>query len=97
MHKPKKEWNLEGKLCGDCHVDKTKEYYEGKARQPCVTCGTSYKITDLWEPRWQWDMEGLLPPTALGTSYARHVLIKKKAHMIRRKIFVFYVEQRWAS
>ena len=46
MHKPKKEWNLEGKLCGDCHVDKTKEYYEyGKARQPCVTCGTSYKIT----------------------------------------------------
>ena len=49
MHKPKKEWNLEGKLCGDCHVDKTKEYYEGKARQPCVTCGTSYKITDLWD------------------------------------------------
>ena len=28
---------------------------------------------------------------------AMHVLIKKKAHMIRRKIFVFYVEQRWAS
>ena len=49
MHKPKKEWNLEGKLCGDCHVDKTKEYYEGKARQPCGTCGTSYKITDLWD------------------------------------------------
>ena len=37
-----------------------KEYYEGKVRQPCVVCGKTQKITDLWEPRWQWDMEGLL-------------------------------------
>ena len=47
-------------LCGDCHFDKSKEYYEGKVRQPCVVCGMTQKITDLWEPRWQWDMEGLL-------------------------------------
>ena len=40
--------------------DKSKEYYEGKVRQPCVVCGMTQKITDLWEPRWQWDMEGLL-------------------------------------
>ncbi|MEK0339217.1 MAG: hypothetical protein QQN46_03195, partial [Nitrosopumilus sp.] len=59
-HKPKKEWNIEGRLCGDCHFDKSKEYYEGKVRQPCVICKTTKKITDLWEPRWQWDMEGLL-------------------------------------
>ena len=72
MHKPKKEWNLEGKLCGDCHVDKTKEYYEGKARQPCVTCGTSYKITDLWEPRWQWDMEGLLCKACFDKKESSH-------------------------
>ena len=25
-----------------------------------VLCGTTKKITDLWEPRWQWDMDGLL-------------------------------------
>ena len=25
-----------------------------------MECGTTRKITDLWEPRWQWDMEGLL-------------------------------------
>ena len=31
-----------------------------KSRQPCVKCGITGKITDLWEPRWQWDMEGLL-------------------------------------
>ena len=72
MHKPKKEWNLEGKLCGECHVDKTKEYYEGKARQPCVTCGTSYKITDLWEPRWQWDMEGLLCKACFDKKESSH-------------------------
>ena len=25
-----------------------------------MTCGTQQKVTDLWEPRWQWDMKGLL-------------------------------------
>ena len=59
-HKPKKEWNIKGSLCGDCHFDKSKEYYEGKVRQPCVKCGVTGKITDLWEPRWQWDMDCLL-------------------------------------
>ena len=59
-HKPRREWCIKGPLCGDCHVDKAKEYYEGKIKQPCLECGTIRKITDLWEPRWQWDMEGLL-------------------------------------
>ncbi len=59
-HKPKREWGITGRLCGDCHFDKSKEYYEGTIRQSCVKCGTTKKITDLWEPRWQWDMEGLL-------------------------------------
>ena len=59
-HKPKREWDIKGSLCGDCHFEKSKEYYEGKMRQACVTCKTTRRITDLWEPRWQWDMEGLL-------------------------------------
>lgn len=59
-HKPKKEWNMQGVLCADCHVDKMKEYYEGSMSKNCVTCGVKKKITDMWEPRWQWDMEGLL-------------------------------------
>jgi len=65
-HKPKREWRIKGPLCGDCHVDKMKEFYEGKIRQPCVSCGTTKKITDLWEPRWQWDMEGLLCKECFG-------------------------------
>ena len=51
---------MKGLLCGDCHFEKSKEHFEGKIRQPCVECEITKKITDLWEPRWQWDMEGLL-------------------------------------
>ncbi len=59
-HRPRKEWGMEGLLCGECHVDKAKEYHEGRMSRPCAECGAVRKITDLWEPRWQWDMEGLL-------------------------------------
>jgi hypothetical protein len=59
-HKPKREWDIKGRLCGDCYMDKAQEFYEGKVRQPCIECKTVKKITDLWEPRWQWDMDGLL-------------------------------------
>ena len=59
-HKPKKEWNIEGSLCADCHMDKNREYFEGTMKQKCVVCNISKKLTDLWEPRWQWEMEGLL-------------------------------------
>jgi hypothetical protein len=37
-----------------------REYYEGSMTQNCVSCGIKKKITDLWEPRWQWEMTGLL-------------------------------------
>jgi len=59
-NKPKREWNIRGKLCGDCYVNKSNEFYEAKTRQPCKICGTARKTSDLWEPRWQWDMDGLL-------------------------------------
>jgi len=59
-HKPKREWNIKGLLCGECYMDKMKEFYEAKIRQPCVSCGVTQKVSDLWEPRWQWEMEGLL-------------------------------------
>ena len=36
------------------------QYYSGTLKQKCAICGVIQKITDLWEPRWQWDMEGLL-------------------------------------
>jgi hypothetical protein len=36
------------------------QYYSGTYKQKCKSCGVEKKITDLWEPRWQWEMEGLL-------------------------------------
>ena len=77
-HKPKREWGIKGRLCGDCHFEKSKEYYEGTIRQPCVKCGTTKKITDLWEPRWQWDMEGLL---------CKECFDKKEEDYIKKKNF----------
>jgi len=41
-------------------MDKMKEFFEGTMTQNCVKCSVKKKITDLWEPRWQWEMEGLL-------------------------------------
>lgn len=59
-NKPKKEWNIDGFLCGECHMNKMREYFEGTMTQTCKNCGVKKKITDLWEPRWQWELEGLL-------------------------------------
>jgi len=59
-HKPKKEWGVNAPLCGDCYVDMMKQSYDESIKQSCVTCGVKKKISDLWEPRWQWDMKGLL-------------------------------------
>ena len=59
-HKPKSEWNVEGPLCGDCHVDQMRKFHELSLRQKCVTCGIEKDVPDMWEPRYQWDMKGLL-------------------------------------
>ena len=75
-HKPKREWNIKGSLCGDCHFEKSKEFYEGKVRQPCAACGVTWRITDLWEPRWQWDMEGLLCKKCFDGKEKKHEEVK---------------------
>ncbi|MBM3905159.1 MAG: hypothetical protein FJ354_00540 [Thaumarchaeota archaeon] len=59
-HKAKKEWNMQNPLCTDCYMKTMEQYYNGTIKQKCTSCGIVQKITDLWEPRWQWDMEGLL-------------------------------------
>ncbi|MDW7641107.1 MAG: hypothetical protein ACKVN8_00065 [Nitrosarchaeum sp.] len=76
-HKPKKEWNVNGYLCGDCHFDKSKEYYEGKIKQSCVVCRTTKIISELWEPRWQWDMQGLLCKECFDKKEASFEIKKK--------------------
>jgi len=81
-HKPKREWNVKGPLCGDCHFDKSKEYYEGKVRQPCVVCGAT--ICGNLDGNGTWKV-----------CYAKSALIIKKKIMERKRIFVLYAEEKW--
>ena len=60
-YKAKREWyGVKSPLCSDCHLDKMQEHYDATLIKKCINCGVKSKITDLWEPRLQWDMEGLL-------------------------------------
>ncbi len=86
-HKPKKEWNIKGSLCGDCHFEKSKEYYEGKVRQPCIVCGVTQKITNF-------------VGTSMAMGHGGFVmqklfLIKKKKITARKRIFVHCVVVKW--
>ena len=63
-HKAKKEWYVESPLCADCYMDKMKDEYDSNIKSKCITCGDKNKVTELWEPRWQWDMQGLLCKTS---------------------------------
>lgn len=56
-YKPKDEWGIEGYLCSDCHIEKTKEFVN-KPEEPdyCAVC--KEKLGDIAvKPRWQWEME----------------------------------------
>lgn len=59
-NKPKNEWKIEGPLCGDCYVIQMKKFFEQSLRQKCIICGIEKDVPDMWEPRYQWDMTGLL-------------------------------------
>ena len=59
-NKAKREWGVKSPLCSDCYIDKMKESYDAAVIRKCIDCGKKSKVTDLLEPRWQWDMEGLL-------------------------------------
>lgn len=90
-NKPKREWNIKGKLCGNCYMDKTKDFYEKKIRQPCVECKTVKNITDLWEPRWQWDMDGLLCKACFDKKEEKHETEKNFCCLCGKKLgFIRY-------
>ncbi|MGI0029031.1 MAG: hypothetical protein ACREAQ_04870 [Nitrososphaera sp.] len=54
---------MEGLLCADCHMDKTKEFVlsQQRAEQAPVTCGICGKVIvsdeDRNKPKWQWGIE----------------------------------------
>ena len=77
-HKAKKEWYVESPLCGDCYVTKMQEQYDGSVKSFCGQCKIKKKVTELWEPRWQWDMKGLLCKTCFD---------KKESYFNQKKEF----------
>jgi hypothetical protein len=60
-YKPAKEWNIEGFLCADCHIEKTKEFIAKQQQyeeipDSCIICKKELK-TEKKKPRWQWNMD----------------------------------------
>jgi hypothetical protein len=69
-YKPSAEWYMEGLLCSDCHIEKTKEFMlkaeaekkqeaEKKEKQDstCYLCNTVIALdTDKKKPEWKWNM-----------------------------------------
>lgn len=53
-YKPQEEWKIEGFLCSDCHIEKTKEF--ALKKDVCAICKGDPGDIAL-KPRWQWNME----------------------------------------
>jgi len=62
-HRPRQEWGIDGFLCGDCHIDKMREYYvEGKLPKKklvkCDLCGKEVDPEDTYEPHKGLNLKG---------------------------------------
>ncbi len=87
-HKPKREWDVEGPLCGDCYVSQMQKYYDLSVRQKCVTCGIEKNVPDLWEPKYQWNMKGLLCKTCFDQKDAEYSKSKTFCSICGKKLGV---------
>jgi len=57
-YKPNKEWNIDGLLCSDCHIEKTKEFILKQEEHVCAVCGKRIiQSEDKNKAKWQWEME----------------------------------------
>ena len=68
-------------------MDKMQESYDSNIKSKCIICENQKKITDLWEPRWQWDMKGLLCKTCFDN--------KEGDFKTKKEICVSYVIRKW--
>ena len=64
-YKPPDDSEIEGFLCADCHIDKTKEQVLKKqeekkrlqeAKGRCSICAKELEEADKNKPKWQWEM-----------------------------------------
>jgi uncharacterized CHY-type Zn-finger protein len=82
-YKPSEEWNIEGMLCGFCHIEKTKEFTLEQKEVPdiCAICKKELADhQDQYKPRWQWEMES-------GTLLCKSCYQKKDAHYNKKLNF----------
>ncbi len=61
-YRPAKEWNIQGWLCADCHLDKTKDFMlsqqqTSEAPASCAICGKVLASEDMNKPKWQWGLD----------------------------------------
>jgi hypothetical protein len=63
-YKPATEWNIEGFLCADCHIDKTKEFsaiqqqYDKEILDNCIICKKELKSeSEKRKPLRKWSMD----------------------------------------
>lgn len=69
-YKPPKDANLEGFLCGDCHLELTKESIirenvekenfknqQVNEKEICSVCNREVPESEIERPKWQWNME----------------------------------------
>lgn len=58
-YKPHPDWGIQGFLCGDCHIEKTKEFAlrEQEEKEICAMCKKNLKDDERHKPRWQWNLE----------------------------------------
>jgi hypothetical protein len=56
-YKPSAEWKMEGLLCSNCHIEKTREFMLTEEEpEYCAIC--KKELGDIAnKPRWQWEME----------------------------------------
>jgi hypothetical protein len=79
-YKPSKNWNIEGFLCADCHIEKTKEFTL-KEQEPtpdiCAFCKREIEEGNSRKPRWQWNLES-------GTLVCQDCFDKKELEFNKR-------------
>jgi hypothetical protein len=59
-YKPGKDWNMQGYLCGDCHIEKTKEFMLKKQEpepEVCALCKSEIEEGTAKKARWQWNLD----------------------------------------